>query len=120
MKFPNHRKFPILKFHALVAEKPGNLIFISGQITERGGILQREFQRLAGVVETDEPKLAGNFARRAQCGDGIRRRAEADIPDDKFAGIIFQPFADFELPDVKQFGFRLRAEAGVHFLAVCG
>ena len=32
--------------------------------------------------------------------------------------MILQPFADFELADVKQFRFRLRAEAGMHLLAV--
>ena len=32
----------------------------------------------------------------------------------------FQPFADFELADVKQFRLRLRAKAGVHFFAVAG
>ena len=53
-------------------------------------------------------------------GNGIGRRAEADIPDDKFPGIIFQPLANLELADVKQFRLRLRAEAGVHFLAISG
>jgi hypothetical protein len=28
------------------------------------------------------------------------------------------PFADFQLPDVKRFRLRCRAEAGVHFLIV--
>ena len=32
----------------------------------------------------------------------------------------FEAFADFELPDVKLFRLRLRAEAGVHFFAIAG
>jgi hypothetical protein len=62
------------------------------------------------VVKTHEANLARNFARRAQNYERVRRRAEADIPDHEFTGMILQPLAQPELFDIKRLGFRDRTD----------
>ena len=86
------------------------MIFVAAEIAEVGGVSQREFQRLQRVVKTDEADLAGNVPRGAQDGERVGRRAEADIPDHKFAGMILQPLAEPELVDVKRLRLRDRAD----------
>jgi hypothetical protein len=102
VKFPAHRLRAVLKRHAMFAEKFFQMIFIAAEVAEFGGVFQREFQRLQRVIKTHEANLARNFTCRAQNGERIRRRAEADIPDYEFAGMILQPFAQFKLVDVKR------------------
>src|ERR1035438_1838070 len=85
------------------------MIFVAAEIAEVGGVSQREFQRLNRVIKTDEADVTGNLPRGAQNGKRIGRRAQADIPDDKFAGMIVQPLAQPELIDIKRLRLRDRA-----------
>jgi len=102
----------------MVADKFLQMIFIAVEVTEFGGVLQRKFQRLQRMVKTDEPDFARNFARGAQHGERIRRRAEADIPDHKFAAMIFQPLAQAELVDVKRLRLGDRPDDGMKRLVI--
>ncbi len=64
--------------------------------------------------------MAGNRGGGAKDGGSVGGGAEADVPDDKFAGGLCEAFTNLELADVKKVGFGLRAKTGVHFFAVAG
>ena len=100
------------------AQKFFQMIVVAAEIAERVGIFQRELQRLQRVVKTDEADVAGDIPRGAQNGECICRRAEADIPDHKFAGMILLTLAQFELVDVKRLGFGNRADDRMKRLVV--
>jgi len=118
MKFPVHRLFAVLKYDAMFADEFLQMIFVAAEITKFGGVFQREFQRLQRVIKTDKANLTREVARGAQNGKRVRRRAEADIPNDKFANVILQPLAQLELVDVKRLRLRDRADNGMKRLAI--
>ena len=100
------------------AQKFFKMIFVAAEIAKFSRVLQRELQRLQRVVKTDEPDFARNVPRGAQNRERIRRRAEADVPDDKFSGMILEPLAQPELVDVKRLRFRDRANNRMKRLVV--
>ena len=110
VKFPVHRLRGVLKFDEMFAEEFLQVIFVAAEIAEFGGVLQRKFQRLQRVVKAHEPEPAGEVPRGTQHGERVRRRAEADIPDHKFAGVMLQPFAQPELVDIQRLRLRNRAD----------
>ena len=103
----------------MVAEKFLQMIFVAAEITKFGCVFQGEFQWFQRVVKTHEANLAWNFTRGAQDGERICRSTEADIPDDKFAGMILQSLAQPELVDVKRLCFRDRPDDGMKCLGIC-
>ena len=51
--------------------------------------------------------MCRDIMHRAQNGNRIGGSAEADVPNDELAAMIFQSLADFELPNVKSLRFGL-------------
>ena len=86
------------------------MIFIAAEVAEVGGVFQGELQRLNRMVKTYEMNFTRNIFCGAQNGERIRRRAEANVPDHKFAGVILETFTEPELVDVKRFRLRDRAD----------
>src|ERR1035437_917808 len=110
LEFPVHRLRAILKTHSVRAEKFFQMIFVAAEVTERVGVFQRELQRFNRAVKAHEADVARDLPRGAQDGERVGRRAEADIPDHEFAGVIFETFAQTELVDIKRLRFRDRAD----------
>lgn len=117
MKFPFHGLFAVAERNVIFLQQFLNTIFVAAEVAESFGILQREFQRRLCVIKTDEADGTFQIARGAQNGERIRRRAEADVPDDKFANMILQPLAQAKLVDVKCLGFRDWPDHGMKRLA---
>jgi hypothetical protein len=118
VKFPVHRLRAVLKGHAMIAQKSLQMFFIAAEVAEVGGVLEREFQRLQRVIKTDEANLARDVPRGAQDGERVGRRAQADIPDHKFAGLILEPLAQPELVDVKRLRLGDRPDDRMKRLAI--
>ena len=60
------------------------------------------------------------MAGGAEDGNSVGGGAEADVPDNKFAGGLCEAFTNVELANVKKFGLGSRAKTRVHFFAVSG
>src|SRR5471030_1431111 len=102
MKFPIRRLRAVLKCYAMLAQKFSQLIFVADEVAEFRSVFQCEFERLNRAVKTHEADVARNIFCGAQNGERVGRRAEADVPDHKFAGMIFETLAQTELIDVKR------------------
>src|ERR1041385_796342 len=116
-----------LPFHSLTAAGEGNAMvrdevldapLVVAEIVERGGVIQRETERLNGVIEAVQPDGAGDVARRPQHGEGVGRRPKAHVPDDEFALVRAQAVAEPELLDVKRLRLRHRPDDRMKRLAV--
>ncbi len=118
MQFPVHGLFALLKSHVMFAEEFFQMIFVAAKIAERVRIFEREFQWLNRMVKTHETDVARDVPRGAQDGECVGRRAEADVPNHKFAGMILEPCAQPELIDVKRLGFRHRTDDRMKRLVV--
>ena len=70
------------------------------------------------MIEADHADRRGQIAGKAQGGDDVGGSAEADIPEDEFAGVPGPPFAQAELADVKGFGFLGGSAGRVHGFAL--
>jgi len=82
-------------------------VFIPGQIAEGDGVLQGEAEWFSGFIKAENPQMCRDIMHRAQDGNRIGGSAEADVPNDELAAMIFQSLADFELPNVKSLRFGL-------------
>src|ERR1035437_6591485 len=118
LEFPVHRLRAILKTHPVRAEKFFQMIFVAAEVTERVGVFQRELQRFNCAVKAHGTDVARDLPRGAQDGERVGRRAEADIPDHEFAGVIFEPLAQPELVDIKRLRLRDRADDRMKRLVV--
>jgi hypothetical protein len=81
------------------------MLFIFDEVGEVGGVLEREFEWFERVVETQDSNRAGELSSGAQKSERVSGGAQANVPDDEFAGVICQAFDDSELADVKGLGF---------------
>ena len=81
-------------------------------------MLQSELQRLNRVVKAHEADRARQIPRGAQDGERVGGRAQADIPNHEFAGMIFEALAEPELIDVKRFRLGNGADDGMKRLVV--
>jgi hypothetical protein len=70
------------------------------------------------VVEADDAQWAGGGAGGAENGEHIGGGAEADVPDDKFAGMDGETLRQAQLTDVKGLGFGDGADDGVESFAM--
>ena len=102
----------------VVAQQALQVLFVAPQVAERLAVLQRERQRFEGVVEAQQVDRAGDVAGRPQRGERIGRRAEADVPQDKFARVTLEPLDQAQLPDIQRLGLGHRADHGMKGLVM--
>src|SRR6267142_184410 len=69
-------------------------------------MFQRELQRFNRVVEADQANRRADLSRFTQHCQCIRRRAEADIPDNELARMSLQSLRELELSHIQCFGLR--------------
>ena len=108
----------VLEGAVAVAQEAFQVRFVAAQVTERVAVLEGEGQRFEGVVEAQQVDGAGDGAGRAQGGEGVGGRAEADIPQDEFAGVMLEALDQAQLPDIQGVGFGDRADHGMEGLVV--
>lgn len=120
LKLPVHLKRAVAEAGLFGKEQFAQPIFITGNIAQGAGIFEGEFKGSGCIIEADEAELAGNIGGGAEDGDGIGGSAEADVPDDEFAGGLCEAFTNAKLADVKKVGLGARAKPGMHFFAVAG
>jgi len=92
--------------------------FVIGEVAEGGGVFEGELERLEGVVKADDAERASRGAGGAQNGQNIGGGAEADVPDDEFAGVGGHAFGEAELFNVEGLGFGDGADDGVEGFAM--
>ncbi len=97
MQLPVHFACFIRKLNGQLIKQGPGLRFVTGEVTERGRMSEREVQRLQGAVEADEPERAGQIPRGTQDGEGVGGGAQADIPDHEFSGMPVEAFAESQL-----------------------
>lgn len=76
-------------------------------------VLQSEFKGFQGMVKTDQAKRATNSPRGAKNSHGVGGRAQADVPYNKFARVILEPFEQAELAHIKPLRFSNGTNHGV-------
>src|ERR1035437_5353701 len=69
----------------------------------------REGQRFECVIEAQQVDRARDAAGRMQSGEGIGRRPEANVPQDKLARVMLEPFHQAQLPDIQRLRLGHRA-----------
>src|SRR5882762_4236215 len=118
MKLPVHFMRTIGELDDMVIEYRAGLRFVDAEVTERGGVLEGKLQRLKRVVKAHEVDRTRELPRRPQDGERVGSRAQTDIPDHEFAGMIFEALAEPELIDVKRFSLGNGADDRMKGLAV--
>ena len=92
--------------------------FVAGEVAEIDGVIEGELERFERVVKADDAERALRGAGGAQNGQDVGGGAEADVPDDEFAGMRGHAFGKVELFDVEGFGFGDGADDGVERFAM--
>ena len=105
MKLPVYFMRPVGELYGVLIEKGPGLRFVTVEVTERGRMLQGERQRFERAVKADESNRARQVPGGAQDRERVRRRAQANIPDHKFPGMLLEALTESELLDVQ--GLRL-------------
>ena len=118
MQLPVHGLWPVVKLDAMGLQQFAEVVFVAAEVAERGGVLQGELKRFKGAIEADQADGAGKVACGAENGEGVGCRAETDIPDHEFSGMVVQPLAELELVDVKRLRLGDRADDGMECFAV--
>ena len=118
MKLPVYFMRPVGELDGVLIEKSPGLRFVTVEVSERGCMLYGERQRFERAVKADESNRARQVPGGAQDRERVCRRAQANIPDHKFPGMLLEALAESKLLDVQ--GLRLgdRANDGVIGFAV--
>jgi hypothetical protein len=82
------------------------------------GVWEGEAERLDGLIETEQPDRARDFASGSQHGQGIGRRTQAHIPNDELPAVMRDASDQVKLPNVERLGFRHGADDGMKRLPV--
>jgi len=82
------------------------------------GVWEGEAERLGGLIETEQPDRAREFASGSQHGQGVGRRAQAHIPNDELPAVVSDAFDQVKLLNVERLGFRHGADDGMKRLAL--
>ena len=118
VKLPDYSLKTILKLEALLRDQTFHHRFVAVEVTKRLARCEGETKRLQRMFEADEAKPVRNVTTCSKRRQGVRRCAEAYIPDHefalKFALALHQP----GLSNVEFQRLRSRAQARVHRLAV--
>jgi hypothetical protein len=118
VKFPGNCALAVGELNGVVAKKFGDGCLVAAEIAEGRGVFEGELQRFERVVEADDAQRASGGAGGAENGEDVGGSAEADIPQDEFAGMRGEAFGQAELPDVEGLGFRDRADDGMEGFAM--
>ena len=118
LKFPVHRLAAILEYHPMLPQNLFQMIFVTTEVAEVGGMFQRKLQRFQRVIKAHDPDLAGDVPRGAEHGKRVGGRAEANVPDHKFASMILEAFAQAQLVDVERLRLGNRADDRMKRLGV--
>jgi RNA polymerase sigma factor (sigma-70 family) len=91
--------------------------FVAGDIAQFRAVFERKRRRVGGEIEADEAELRRfslqSFTNEPDDRERVGRRAQADIPNDKFAGRFPHAFRQAQLPDVQRLGFHGRPDDGM-------
>ncbi len=118
MKLPFHLPISIREPQPMILEEFRNALFVTREVSKVRRVRQREFERFQRLIETDDSQRAVGFPGRAQDGEHIGRRAEADIPDHELTAVRRHAPGQPELPHIERLGFRHRADDGMKRLAM--
>ncbi len=118
MELPGDLAVGVFKDSLVIAQQVCYGGFVVGEVAEGGGVFEGELERFEGVVEADDAQGAGDVAGGAQHGEDVGGGAEANIPDDEFAGVGGEAFGEAELLDVQGFGFGDGADDGMKGFAL--
>ena len=118
MQLPVHFARFIRKLNGWPIEQRPGLSLVTGEVTERGRMSEREVQRLQGAVEANEPERAGQIPRGTQDGEGVGGGAQADIPDHEFSGMLLEAFAKSQLIHIQSLRLGDRANDRVKGLVM--
>ncbi len=118
MEVPGDGLGTVVERAVLVVKEALEMRLVTGQVAERGGVLEGEGEGIEGVVETQEADGAGEVAGGAQGGKGVGGGTEANVPDDELAGVALEAVDEAELADVEGLGFGNGADDGVEGLVV--
>src|SRR6266704_2852523 len=92
--------------------------FVAGQIVQFSNLAQSELKRLQRLVEADQSDRASNITGGAQHRERICGRAQSNVPDDKFAGVLAQPLWQVELSNIERLRLRHWTDHRMKRLAV--
>ena len=106
------------EFALMVVEEGFDGGFVIGEVAKGGGVFERELQRLKGVVKADDAERALRGAGGAQNGEDVGGSAEADVPDDEFAGMRGHAFGEAQLFYIQGFRFGDGADDGMEGFAM--
>ena len=118
VEFPINFTTGIREPNGTVAQKSGDGFFVVVEVAENLRIIESELKRFDGVIEADDPERAIRGTGGAQNGQDIRGGAEADVPDDEFAGMSRHAFRKPKLADVKGLGLGDRTDDGMEGFAM--
>ena len=118
MEFPRHCTVAVGELGVMFAEEISDGGFVIAEVAKSGGVCEGEFERFESVIEADDAQRATAVARGAEDGEDVRGRAEADVPDDKFAGVRGESLAEAQLFYIKRLGLSDGANDRVKRLAM--
>jgi hypothetical protein len=108
----------VLEGAVVVLQEALEVRFVARQVTERFAVLEREGERVEGVIEAEQVDWAGDGTSCVQGGDRVGGSAEADIPEDEFARVTLEALGQAELPDIQRLGFDDRTDHGMKGFAM--
>src|SRR5713226_5042995 len=113
MKFPAHGLFLLVESDLVLTDESLEMVFVALEIAQSMGVWEGEAERFDGLIETEQPDRAREFASGSQHGQGVGRRAQAHIPNDELPAVVSDALDQVKLLNVERLGFRHGADDGM-------
>ncbi|MCX6923262.1 MAG: hypothetical protein NT154_08650 [Verrucomicrobia bacterium] len=108
----------ILEGAVAVVKQSFEVRLVAGKVTEGIAVLEREGERVEGVVKAQQMDWAGDATSRTQGSEGVGGSPEADIPHDEFALVVLQALDQAQLANIQRLRFGDRADHGMKGLVM--